>query len=129
MTTTVTPGIPRQSATTVTRSALELPQRPPTQYARQAPPYLIQEGYDLARNAIGYRLENVGFDDAVSRLLEEPREEALRIAEAYLAFTDLDAPRDAQIDALFLVENALFRLQDERTRGGWRRLLPRRHVR
>jgi hypothetical protein len=91
-------------------------------FARQASEELLRFGYDVARRAIGYRLENVPFDDAVTKLLRvHPQEDVLQIADSYLAFTTFDVPGTTQVDALFLVENALYRLDQQKTHKWWRR--------
>lgn len=123
MTTTVSRAIPQQSVGTATsRVPVEL-LRPPTLFARHSPEEIVRAGHDLARKAVGYSLEKVPFDDAVSRLLEsDPSRDALRIAQDLLAFARLDVPLVAQVDAEFLVENAIYRLEHPQRRHG-RRLL------
>jgi hypothetical protein len=121
MSTTVAGGIPRQAGTTATQAPVELT-RPPTVFAKQASEELLRYGYDVARRAIGYRLENVPFDDAVEKLLRiHPQEDVLQIADSYLAFTTFDVPSTTQVDALFLVENALYRLDEQKARKWWQR--------
>lgn len=121
MTTTVAGGIPRQAGTTATQAPVEL-HRPPTVFAREASEELVRRGYDIARRAIGYRLENVPFDDAVTKLIRiYPDQDALRIADSYLAFSTFDVPGTTQVDALFLVENALYRLDEQNARRWWQR--------
>jgi hypothetical protein len=121
MTTTVAGGLPGKTGTTTTKAPVEL-HRPPTVFAREAPEELVRRGYDVARRAIGYRMENVPFDDAVSKLLRiYPQEDVLRIANSYLAFTDFEVPGTTQVDALFLVEDALYRLEKQKAREWWQR--------
>ena len=121
MTTTVAGGIPRQTGATATQAPVEL-HRPPTVFAREASEELLRRGYDIARRAIGYRLENVPFDEAVTKLIRiYPEQDALRIADSYLAFSTFDVPSTTQVDALFLVEDALYRLDEEKARKWWQR--------
>lgn len=123
MTTTVSRAIPSQSVGTATERVPVALLRPPTLFARHSPDELVRAGHDLARRAAGYSLKKVPFDDAVSRLLEsEPARDALRVAQDLLAFGRLDVPLVAQVDAEFLVENAIHRLEHLHRRRA-RRLL------
>lgn len=83
-------------------------ERPPTLFGRQSDRELVEAGYDLARRAIGYALEDVPLRDAISSVVQEaPSRGALRIAFDYLAYVRFeDVPRSTQVQALFLVEDA-----------------------
>lgn len=122
-----------ETVTTSHRSTEKL-HRPPTLTARQAPEWAAQAGHSLARRAIGYRMENVPFDEAVARLLDAD-EPTLQMARDYLAFTRFTGPLTAQVDALALVDAAIYRRADDVDRSRWdlaswwRRLRPRRRLR
>jgi hypothetical protein len=84
--------------------------RPPTLFGRQSPSSVAEDGHRLARQAIGYQLENVPLKEAVDELLAQvPQRDALQMAHDYLAYTPFEAPLSTQVDALFLVEDALNR--------------------
>lgn len=82
--------------------------RPPTLFGEQSDPDVVHAGYDLARRAIGYALENVPLRDAIGALVTEtPSRDALHMAFDYLAYTRFDdVPRSEQVEAFFLVEDA-----------------------
>ncbi len=121
MTTTVSRGIPRQAVSTTPVPTTGVLLRPPTLFAQQATEELVRAGHDLARRAIGYSVEKVPFDDAAERLLgDEPTHDALRIAQHFLAYSCFDVPLTTQTDAEFLVENAIYGLeQADRPRRRW----------
>ena len=83
-------------------------ERPPTLFGQQSELQVVRAGYDLARRAIGYALENVPLRDAVGALVAEaPSPEALQMAFDYLAYTKFeDVPRSEQVEAFFLIEDA-----------------------
>lgn len=69
---------------------------------------LVEQGYDLARRAIGYALEDVPLGSAVPVLVEEAASrDALRVAYDYLAYTRFeDVPLREQVEAFILLEDA-----------------------
>ena len=95
--------------------------RPPTLFGQRSEWELVEAGYALAREAIGYRSSGVSFDDAATTLLKrDPRREVLQMARDYLAFTRFDAPRETQVDALFVLDDAMYRLDRQRpVRARW----------
>jgi hypothetical protein len=100
-----------------------VPQSPPTLFARQAAPQLVEAGYDLARRAIGKALERVPFDQAVRSLTElaERRDDVLRMAQDFLGYATFEVPLAAQADALALVERARAQVADQPRRAFRRR--------
>lgn len=117
---------PASSDETVRRADLR---RPPTVLGQRSPWPLVEKGHDLAREAIGYCLEKVPLAEAVTKLTPERRDRAeVQIAHDYLACTRFDVPLDKQVDALFVIEDALNRL-DEIAAARERRLTGRlRHA-
>jgi hypothetical protein len=83
-------------------------ERPPTLFGHESDDELVRSGYDLARRAIGYALEDVPLGRAVAALVDEaPSRDALRMAFEYLAYMRFeDVPTSEQVDAFFLVEDA-----------------------
>jgi hypothetical protein len=78
---------------------------------------LAQAGHDLARQAIGKALEQVDHADAVGDLIRfaHSRRSVLEMAHDYLGWVRFDAPLSAQVDALFLVDRALYELEHPAT--------------
>jgi hypothetical protein len=95
-------------------------QRPPTLFGQTSPWELVEAGHALARQAIGYRSEGVGFDDAAAKLLQpDLRRDVLQMARDYLAYTRFDVPLETQVDALFVLDDVLYRLDLRQQRNGW----------
>lgn len=108
--------LPRSSEPVVGSRNLE---RPPTLFGRESDWDVVQAGYDIARRAIGYAMENVALPDAIASLAEDaPSPDALRMAFDYLAYTRFeDVPRSEQVEAFFIVEDARA-AYDRRSRTG-----------
>ncbi|WP_019874111.1 hypothetical protein [Sporichthya polymorpha] len=102
--------------------------RPPTVFGQESPWAIVESGYALAWEAVNDSLDHKPIEVAVTKLLEETgpeRRDVLRMAHTYLAFTTFGAPRDAQIDALFNLEEAIGRLNDRERRSVLGRALDR----
>ena len=93
--------------------------RPPTLFGQTSPWELVEAGHALAQQAAAYRCAGVGFDDAAEKLLQpDPRRDVLQMGRDYLAYTRFDVPLDRQVDALFVLEDVLYRLDLRQQRTG-----------
>jgi hypothetical protein len=92
--------------------------RPPTLFGQCSSWELVERGYALACRAVGYALEAVKVPEAVDALIAEGDRDALEMAQDYLAYTHFATPRSEQVAALFLIEDALYKL-DRQQRGHW----------
>jgi hypothetical protein len=90
--------------------------RPPTLFGQRSSWELVERGYALACRAVGYALEAVKVPEAVDALIAEGDRDALEMAHDYLAYTHFTAPRSEQVAALFLIEDALYKLDQPQRR-------------
>ena len=84
--------------------------RPPTLFGQTRPWELVEAGHALAQHAVAYRCAGVGFDDAAKLLQPDLRRDVLQMGRDYLAYTQFDVPLETQVDALFVLDDELDRL-------------------
>jgi len=82
-------------------------ERPPTMFGKDSPWQLVVAGHAAARRAIGFALEQVGLDAATDILRRTYSRDELRMAFHFLAWTRFDVALSEQVNALFLIEDAL----------------------